>query len=65
VNLVVALHATVTACLRIAIAARLAIDAVVHVEGVGTRLASAGIVYGDARDGRLDAMFNVNGDASA
>jgi autotransporter translocation and assembly factor TamB len=63
VNLVVALHADgdrlpyVSQLLR-----GLPLTAVVHVEGVGTRLASAGIVYGDARDGRLDAMFNVNGD---
>jgi len=37
---------------------------VVHVQGTGTRLASTGIVYGDARDGRLDAIFNVNGDGT-
>jgi autotransporter translocation and assembly factor TamB len=63
VNLVVTLHAGgdrlpyVSQLLR-----GLPLTSVVHVQGIGTRLASAGIVYGDARDGRLDALFNVNGD---
>jgi autotransporter translocation and assembly factor TamB len=39
----------------------LPLTSVVHVQGVGTRLASSGIVYGDARDGRLDALFSVDG----
>ena len=37
---------------------------VVHVAGVGPRLASDGLVYGDAPDGRLDALFNVDGEGN-
>ncbi len=37
---------------------------VVHVAGTGTQLASSGIVYGDARDGRLNGLFHVDGGGS-
>jgi autotransporter translocation and assembly factor TamB len=62
VNLVVILHAPgdrlpyVSQLLR-----GLPLTSVVHVSGTGRQLASAGIVYGDARDGRLDGLFNVSG----
>ena len=39
----------------------LPLTAVVHVEGVGAKLATAGVVYGDASNGALDGMFNVDG----
>ena len=65
VNLVVALHAAGDKLPYISQLLRgLPLTAVAHVEGVGTHLASAGIVYGDARDGRLDALFNVGGDGA-
>ena len=63
VNLVVTLHAAGDRLPYVSqLLHGLALTSVVHVAGIGTRLASAGIVYGDARDGRLDAIFNVNGD---
>jgi autotransporter translocation and assembly factor TamB len=37
---------------------------VVHVHGTGTKLASTGILYGDAPNGSLDAMFNVDGNGN-
>ena len=40
----------------------LPLTAVVHVAGTGRGLASTGIIYGDARDGSLDALFDVSGD---
>jgi autotransporter translocation and assembly factor TamB len=61
-NLVIVLHADgdrlpyVSQLLR-----GLPLSGVIHVKGTGTRLATSGIVYGDARDGRLDAVFNVSG----
>ena len=43
------------------------LHAVVHVAGSGRQLASAGIVYGDARDGKIEGLFDVdgNGDGTA
>ncbi len=61
-NLVVTLHAAGDRLPYVAqLMHGLQLTSVVHVEGTGSRLASAGIVYGDARDGRMDAIFNVNG----
>ncbi|MGA2394018.1 MAG: translocation/assembly module TamB domain-containing protein [Candidatus Lustribacter sp.] len=37
------------------------LNAVVHVAGTGTRLASTGIVYGNGSNGALDAIFDVDG----
>lgn len=42
----------------------LPLTAVVHLEGLGTKLASAGVVYGDAQNGSLDAMFNIDGNGT-
>jgi autotransporter translocation and assembly factor TamB len=39
----------------------LQLASVVHVQGMGTKLASSGLLYGDARSGNLDAIFNVDG----
>ena len=61
-NLVVALHADGDRLPYVAqLVHGLPLTSVVHVEGTGTRLASAGIVYGDSPAGRLDALFNVDG----
>ena len=61
-NLVLALHADGDRLPYVAQLVRgLPLTSVVHVEGTGTRLASAGIVYGDSHTGRLDALFNVDG----
>jgi autotransporter translocation and assembly factor TamB len=38
----------------------LRLTSVVHVEGVGTKLASTGVLYGDAPGGGLDALFDVD-----
>ena len=39
----------------------LQLASVVHVQGVGSKLASSGLLYGDAPRGNLDAIFSIDG----
>jgi autotransporter translocation and assembly factor TamB len=61
VNLVVAVHGAGDQLPYVPQLVRgLALSSVVHVEGVGTKLASTGILYGNAPNGELDALFDVD-----
>jgi autotransporter translocation and assembly factor TamB len=61
-NLVIGLHADGDRLPYVSQLVRgLALNAVVHVAGTSTRLASSGIVYGNGSDGALDAIFDVDG----
>ena len=64
-NLVVGLHANGDRVPYVAQLMRgLQLNGVVHLTGTGTRLASTGIIYGNAPDGRLDAIFNADGNGA-